>query len=831
MKRNLLTLSAAIAAISSLQAFDAGEAVKEVRAKQLRQRSAVVAPVKVLWAGKSVEGAENLLAKDGKCAKLVSGSMLALDVGEASLSGYAMIHVKSVKASGETPVLRLAYSNYPEANSLTRHGDFSEKGRGCYMGRDTEIPVLPANVFRHEEYRLARTGRYLAPMHQGQFRYALVLLDTKGAEVEIDAIEWYVGDFYDRQDFAGAFRSSDPALDRHWQIGAWTAQLATVNDVDAWRTIDGLLLPRKLEKGPEVGLNAVSEMGDDGEIYVETEATLNPVRQPSFGVALFAKDAENALLISVDESGTARMIRRLNGRDDVLREERFTGLMFAVGAPQRFTIKWTTSKEDLYMSKECRIEIRCGNGWPRHVFTCYHLPPGRKWGFWTPKNVWPLIERVELRDGAGKALYTDEFDGGDAALAKNWDYRRGFKCVVDGAKRDRLIWTGDLWWAERNLFYSVADQYGMRESIKLMAHAQTPEGYIHACPYPEIAKPRDGDYGMFASDEFAAWFVPVLHDYYLFTADKKTLGEVYPALVKLMDYLDAHTRADGIFEQRFETSKHAACSALQCGDFNHRCYMDILLYECRRGAAELAAAQGDAERAAKWKAGAAKTLAAIRKVYWSEKDGRFLDSIEDYHWKWNNPAQKMDKVSGRGWGMEANAAALAFGVATPDEAKRLAPTIQYNPWVIKFMVMASRGKAAYGMADDAWASLSTNQWGALVKRDWNGAMTTTEGMNLCREGCGDQSHPDTALAGFISTAFLGVEPVEPGFAVFRFEPHPYSTLKWAEGRVPTPHGPIDARWERQPDGTLKYEFTVPKGTKCRLGGKEYDGPGSHVINR
>ena len=130
----------------------------------------------------------------------------------------------------------------------------------------------------------------------------------------------------------------------------------------------------------------------------------------------------------------------------------------------------------------------------------------------------------------------------------------------------------------------------MRGSVMLLGFNQTPEGYVQACPYAERATPpAKGEWGPFQSDEFAAWFVPVLYDYYLYSGDAKTARELYPNVLKLMDYLAAHTENDGTFIQRAETSKHA-CN-LNLGDTSHRAYMDILLWKCCIDAAALAALQ------------------------------------------------------------------------------------------------------------------------------------------------------------------------------------------------------------------------------------------------
>ena len=54
--------------------------------------------------------------------------------------------------------------------------------------------------------------------------------------------------------------------------------------------------------------------------------------------------------------------------------------------------------------------------------------------------------------------------------------------------------------------------------------------------------------------------------------------------------------------------------------------------------------------------------------------------------------------------------------------------------------------------------------------------------------------------------------VAAGFARFSFSPKPPDGMSFAEGRVPTKFGPIDARWERAGDGRFTFELVVPEGT-------------------
>ncbi len=65
-------------------------------------------------------------------------------------------------------------------------------------------------------------------------------------------------------------------------------------------------------------------------------------------------------------------------------------------------------------------------------------------------------------------------------------------------------------------------------------------------------------------------------------------------------------------------------------------------------------------------------------------------------------------------------------------------------------------------------------------------------------------------AAWISDHILGVESLEPGFKTVRIVPF-LGDLKWAEGTVPTPYGPIFVRHEKDAQGTIHSEVRLPEG--------------------
>ena len=137
-------------------------------------------------------------------------------------------------------------------------------------------------------------------------------------------------------------------------------------------------------------------------------------------------------------------------------------------------------------------------------------------------------------------------------------------------------------------------------------------------------------------------------------------------------------------------------------------------------------------------------------------------------------------------------------------------------WVRKFILLSAIAKGRSGFGEDAWQTLSTNRWGVFASPVWDGPWATAEGMDPPRYGSCDQSHPDTAPAGFISSCYLGVVPLAPGFARFSFSPKPTRKMTFAEGRVPTRFGPIDARWGRMANGGFAFDLVVPEGTRAEV---------------
>ena len=731
-----------------------------------------------------------------------------IDLGPQTEGGYAVFRVKGFRAAGKTkegtpvafPVLRLAYATHPDGLGPT--GDFTRKDCAHYLGMDFDNPVLPANVNRFETYTIARTGTFVAPLVQGLERYVRVQLDTPGTSVDIDSFEIRNVGVHDETVPIGSFRCSDERVNRTWAMGARTCQMAAIPNNDAWRVVAGKLLPRKLERAAPAGFCSTFKWADDGTIETSFELRANPQYDSAIGLMFRAADADNGLIVVVSQPAFCRVYERCGGVNRqlwqaVLPEPLVDGVPHTLAA----NMKGTTLDVSLDGAKVAAVDVG-------------KRTAGDRFGFYVEKEWWPVVSSVAVRDAKGVQLFRDDFSAGDSeGHLPGWDYPRSFRFLADGAKRDRLVWSGDLWWAARTCFVAFGPAWPyFRESLRLLAFNQTPEGYTWAAPYAEnTRRPASGEYGHFPSDEFAAWFTPCLWDYYLHTADRKTADELYPNMRKSIDYLTSHCREDGIFEQRRETSCHA-CS-MNPGDVRTRLYMNLILWMCYRDGASLARELGFAEDAARWTQRQDILAKAIREKFRDSQTGSYGDVL-----------------GRRGLSHLVRGMALASGFASKDEALllgRMPP-----PGVAsKFLLLALRGKFKYGFAESAFGLMEYGTWFELSDPKWEGAHCDSECGYLVRTDWWDEAHPDTTASGDITTYLLGVEPTVPGYRRFRFSPRFVSRLTFAEGSVPTSHGAIRVRWDVSGDHAT-CRLAVPEGTEAEValpGVSKTLGPGEHVI--
>ena len=783
---------------------------------------------------------------------LHGGETAVFDFGPETVGGFAAFEVDAFSPApdGILPVLRLAYACHP--NGLSPTGDFSREEHAEYLHVDN--PVLPANPNRHELYTIPRTGTFVAPLLQGQLRYIRASLDTPGASVVLSDLRIANPGVHSDAAPIGSFECSDPQLNAIWRLGVRSCQLASFPNPDGWRVVEGALLPRRLERGAADGwCRFVPDFGGTLELDVEFRKNPHLPSPAFFEVFTGWLDAEPAV----------RQTIRQEGPDGAIRTVRVPL------SPGRFGFH--LEKEQWPVIHEVRVLDKDGKvRWKDDFFHCSQISTVHKSSLSTNPNDGALGDRAlpvgaDLR--AARNLDLSFVDNGDhlsfvnnsaaprLGSAPNWVYPSAPPYLADGAKRDRLVWSGDLWWSQRTAYcaFGPGDPY-LPGALRILASHQTPEGFVFAAPYAEDdTPPRSGDYGLFASDEFSAWFVPVLWEHYLWTGDEVLARELWPAADRDLRYLATRMGPDGLHEPHLETSKHAY--AMECGDLSKRAYQNLVFWMAWRDGAHLARALGHSARATELESLARVHGAAIRHAF-KDGDAAFSRVNADDAAESRIPGAWNTVLGEKGGDPLSCAMLLASGFADEEEARVLG-----REWcrtgVGKFQALCLRGKFRHGFTEAAMREIRDGNWPALADPAWAGAHCTTECLYLYTHGWWDEAHPDTSISDIFHTYLLGVEPLEPGFRTFRLAPQPPNDLAWARGSVPTPHSMIEVAWRHTPTASglqqesapptapdfgprtsdfgprtsdFELSISVPDGTMAVLSDGHTLGPGHHELS-
>jgi hypothetical protein len=225
--------------------------------------------------------------------------------------------------------------------------------------------------------------------------------------------------------------------------------------------------------------------------------------------------------------------------------------------------------------------------------------------------------------------------------------------------------------------------------------------------------------------------------------------------------------------------------------------------------ADLATAIGKASEAEDFIARFHKRLENFNRELWIESEEAYRDGIGTDHAS-----------------SHANLFPLAFGLVPKDRVKPV------SAHLVKRGMTCSVYAAQYLMeglfqsgADAAALAMIT----AEGDRSWrhmleSGTTITWEAWDQKYKPNQDWNHAwGAAPANLFPRFLLGATPAEPGWKSARIAPNP-GNLKEAEGRIPTPRGPIEIHWIQ--DSSFNLKVDLPEGMTARI-----ELPSSHPTDR
>ncbi len=384
--------------------------------------------------------------------------------------------------------------------------------------------------------------------------------------------------------------------------------------------------------------------------------------------------------------------------------------------------------------------------------------------------------------------------------------------IVDGATRDRQLFTGDLGVAADTLLYSNHDLAFLSGSIGLFSRYQRPDGAI-ATSIPPQANPRRTPGNAFVPGipDYTVQHVSTIHAYWWHTGDEAFLKAQWPVVVRVLEYLRRNVDpAMGLFAPRGPgPAAERVAEALP----------NIHYYGALGQAAQMALAVGEAGRAESLRVDAVRLRAAINRHLFNDGLGLYGAAVGD-----------LQTIS-----EHANAYAVLYGVAdrerVPELLARLAAALHAPAGPMRGTAANERIVSPYTAGYEVRARLAVGDTSAaldLIRRAWapmrrggeyySGATWEYVGLDG-RPGLGSgtslahpwSSGPTSALSAYV----LGVRPLAPGFVTWLVEPQ-LTGLRWARGAVPTPRGPLRVRWRRE-GKRLALRVRAPVGTRGFVG--------------
>jgi len=166
--------------------------------------------------------------------------------------------------------------------------------------------------------------------------------------------------------------------------------------------------------------------------------------------------------------------------------------------------------------------------------------------------------------------------------------------------------------------------------------------------------------------------------------------------------------------------------------------------------------------------------------------------------------------------LHANLFSLAFGLVPHEKRAEVAR------WLAQRGMVCSVYAAQYllqGLFENGQDAAALALITAPGDRSWrhmleSGTTITWEAWDQHYKPNQDWNHAwGAAPVNLLPTYVLGVSPRTPGWSEVEIRPTA-GALAWGEGRIPTPRGPIEIRWDRTPHFRLRV--SLPAGVTARI---------------
>ncbi|MEE4544821.1 alpha-L-rhamnosidase C-terminal domain-containing protein [Streptomyces sp. V4-01] len=764
--------------------------------------AATVCPAAVTSTAGAVTGAQNLLcgASGATTLTMAAGGPTAsvvLDYGRI-VGGLPYF---DVQAESGSPTLQAGYSQ--SLPYLTPTGDAA-------------APWAEGDPVRHDAYTVSAPGTVAARHEQGGERFEQITLTSPGTLTLSAAGLHYIADRTGADGYQGYFASSSDQLNRLWYAGAYTDQLDSVPSGSLpgdWAITGGVLDA----SGGSAGLLRQGTAWSDYTTTFDTRIVSDQA-----GWVVRGQDASNGYVFILDATGDTA------GTPDTLQElDLHDGQYTSVGsaplptglAPGSWhTVTTTASGGTLTVSVDSRKVATLDTS---------ALPSGaRAYSAGTVGLREYDGEEAQFRNltvvaAGGATLYSNSLSSASALADFTVPGVNALPSILDGAARDRAVWSGDLNIEGPTTYYSTGNAAYLKGALQLLGSYQLSSGFVAGDEPPQTplhtGPPTPGSTGSYSAS-YSVYWVLALASYYLYTGDTAFIQQEWPAVRSELAWdasqldgngLLATTGADGADWDFYDGDKTGEVTAY-----------NLLYYRALLDGAQLATGAGQSAQAAAYTQQAAALKSAVNAHLFDSATGLYRTSDTQT----SSVAQ------------DANALAVLYGVAPEGKAASILAALKSRLWTSPYgplpfssdageralvspFVSGYELQARLAAGDTGGAEqLLSTVWGHMIAPGPYAGGTFWENVSAAdgSPGLGSgtslahgwSTAPTSALSGYV----LGVQPTSPGYATWSVQPHP-GDLAWAEGRAPTPHGPVAVSWAGEPGSdAFAMSVTAPAGT-------------------
>ena len=388
--------------------------------------------------------------------------------------------------------------------------------------------------------------------------------------------------------------------------------------------------------------------------------------------------------------------------------------------------------------------------------------------------------------------------------------------IVDGAKRDRAVWAGDLAVEGPTLFYSSGSSDYIRGSIELLGSYAGANGYVSGDMPPQTpinTGPAPATTQNPYSASYSMYFVRDLALYYQYTGDTAFVNKEWSLVQNELAWSASQVDANGLFATN--SSDGADWDYYDGPKTGEVTAYNALYYQTLIDGANLAAATGHPALAAQYTSQAATLKTNINATLFNQATGVY------------NLSNTVTNVVAQ----DANAYAIQYGVAPADKVAGILATLKSSLWTSTGSIPYSTGystiespyvtgselRARFGATDTTDAvTLLENEWGPMITPGdlytgtfWENESTAgTQGSSSTSMAHGWSTAPTSVLSEYV----LGIQPVAAGYKTWSVRPQPGS-VAWTEGQAPTPHGALAVKWSHDTSaGRFGMQVNAPRGT-------------------